>query len=55
MFGQALPSTQIVQMFIQLNQMGVTTSMILGKPAYLLVVGFFCFSLGYYRLCSRIK
>lgn len=55
MFGQALPSTQIVQMFIQLNQMGVPTSMILGKLAYLLVVGIFCFSLGYYRLCSRIK
>ena len=55
MFGQALPSSQIVQMFIQLNQMGVTTSMILGKLAYLLIVGFFCFSLGYYRLCSRIK
>lgn len=55
MFGQALPSTQIVQMFIQLNQMGVPTSMILGKLAYLLVVGIFCFSLGYYRLCPRIK
>lgn len=41
MFGQALPSSQIVQMFIQLNQMGVTTSMILGKLAYLLIVGFF--------------
>lgn len=55
MFGQALPSTQIVQMFIQLNQMGVPTSMILGKLAYLLIVGIFCFSLGYYRLCLRIK
>ena len=51
--GQALPSTQIVQMFIQLNQMGVPTYLILGKLAYLFVVGMICIGLGYYRLRPR--
>ena len=53
LIGQALPSTQIVQMFIQLNQMGVPTYMILGKLAYLLVIGIICMVLGYYRLRPR--
>lgn len=49
-FGQALPSTQIVQMFIQLNQMGVPTALILPKLAYLIVLGLICLIWAYRRL-----
>lgn len=48
--GQALPSTQIVQMFIQLNQMGVSTALVMGKLSYLLSVGAIALYFGYMRL-----
>ena len=49
-FAQILPSTHVVQLFIQLNQMGVPTTLIFGKLCYLFAVGVLCLSLGYYRL-----
>lgn len=48
--AELLPSTQIVQMFVQLNQMGVPTYMVLGKLSYLLIIGTLCFVIGYRRL-----
>lgn len=51
--GQALPSTQIVQMFIQLNQMGVSIALILPKLAYLTVFGLICLGFAYHRLISK--
>lgn len=51
--GEILPSTQIVQTFIQLNQMGVPTTLILPKLLYLGMIGSLCFFLAYRRLISN--
>ncbi|NLZ87548.1 MAG: ABC transporter permease, partial [Gammaproteobacteria bacterium] len=48
--AEILPSTQMVQMFIQLNQMGVPTALILPKLIYLGLIGSLCFFLAYRRL-----
>ena len=48
--AEVLPSTQIVQMFIQLNQMGVPTYMVLGKLSYLLLIGSLGLLFGYRRM-----
>lgn len=53
LLGQALPSTQIVQMFIQLNQMGVSIAIVTTKLCYLLIVGSLCFFFGYRRLSKQ--
>nr|MBP8206170.1 ABC transporter permease [Acinetobacter sp.] len=48
--GEFLPSTQGIQMFIQLNQMGVPTEIVIPKLIYLSMFG--CISLlwAYWRL-----
>lgn len=48
--GNALPSTQGVQMFIQLNQMGVPTALVIPKMIYLACFGAICTLLSFYRL-----
>ena len=48
--GLALPSTQGIQMFIQLNQMGVPTSMVVPKLIYLTTFAAVCLVWGYRRL-----
>ncbi|MBD8009076.1 ABC transporter permease [Acinetobacter pecorum] len=53
--AEILPSTQIVQMFIQLNQMGVPTALVVSKLIYLGVFGSLCFLLGYQRLIQLPK
>lgn len=55
LMGEILPSTQIIQMFIQLNQMGVPTTLIVPKLIYLGLVGSLCFVLAYQRLTGRQK
>lgn len=50
--GNFLPSTQIIQLFIQLNQMGVPTTLVIGKLGYLILFGAITLALGYYRLRS---
>jgi len=45
-----LPSTHGVQMFVQLNQMGVPTSLIAPKLIYLATLGAILLALSYYRL-----
>ena len=52
-FAWALPSTHGVQMFVQLNQMGVPTALILPKLLYLFVFGIACTALAYWRLKHR--
>lgn len=49
-FAWTLPSTNGVQMFVQLNQMGVPTSIIAPKLIYLATVGAILLALSYYRL-----
>ena len=51
--GNVLPSTQGIQMFIQLNQMGVPTVLILPKLLYLFVFGIACAAFAYWRLKHR--
>ncbi len=51
--GNVLPSTQGIQMFIQLNQMGVPTALILSKLLYLFVFGIVCAAFAYWRLKHR--
>ena len=51
--GNVLPSTQGIQMFIQLNQMGVPTALILPKLLYLFVFGIACAAFAYWRLKHR--
>lgn len=48
--GNILPSTQGIQMFIQLNQMGVSTSTVIPKLLYLLCFTAFCLIWANYRL-----
>ena len=50
--GSVLPSTQGIQMFIQLNQMGVPTQMVIPKLIYLSVFAAVCLSWAYYRLSN---
>lgn len=52
-FAWALPSTHGVQMFVQLNQMGVPTALILPKLLYLFMFGIACTALAYWRLKHR--
>ncbi|ANF82196.1 multidrug ABC transporter permease [Acinetobacter sp. NCu2D-2] len=54
-FANVLPSTQIIQMFIQLNQMGVPTSIVLPKLVYLFSFGALCMAIGYWRLTKKSK
>ena len=49
-FAWTLPSTHGVQMFVQLNQMGVPTSVVVPKLIYLATVGAILLALSYYRL-----
>lgn len=44
------PSTQAIQLFIQLNQMGVKTSVVLPKLIYLLASGSIFLFLGVWRI-----
>ncbi|MDD2944272.1 MAG: ABC transporter permease [Acinetobacter sp.] len=48
--GQALPSTQSIQMFIQLNQMGVPTQLVIPKMIYLATFAGICLVWAYFRL-----
>ena len=48
--GSFLPSTQGIQMFIQLNQMGVPTSIVVPKLIYLSAFAGVCLCWSYYRL-----
>lgn len=45
-----LPTTQGVQLFVQLNQMGVPTTDVLAKLYYLLFVSILCLLLAFWRL-----
>lgn len=49
-FAWALPSTHGVQMFIQLNQMGVPILVVVPKLIYLATLGTILLTLSYYRL-----
>lgn len=49
-FGQILPSTQGIQLFIQLNQMGVPNSDVSGKLIYLAIVAVLTSYFAYRRL-----
>ena len=49
-FAWTLPSTHGVQMFVQLNQMGVPTSIVMPKLIYLATVAAILLALSYYRL-----
>ena len=55
MFSQLLPSTQGINLFVQLNQMGVSTQLILPKLIYLLFISLILLSLSWYRLGIFIK
>lgn len=48
-----LPSTHGVQMFVQLNQMGVPTSIIVPKLIYLATLGTILLAISYYRLVMK--
>ena len=48
--GNILPSTQGIQMFIQLNQMGVPTQLVIPKMIYLVTFAGICLVWGYFRL-----
>lgn len=51
----ALPSTQGIQMFIQLNQMGVPSAYVWPKLLYLFIFGLCCFGIAYYRLKLQVN
>ena len=53
--GNALPSTQGIQMFIQLNQMGIPTNLVIPKMIYLATVGAILLVWGYFRLTQNNK
>jgi ABC-2 type transport system permease protein len=53
--GQALPSTQGIQMFIQLNQMGVPTQLVIPKMIYLATFAGICLVWAYFRLIRSAK
>lgn len=48
--GQVLPSSVGIQTFIQLNQMGVPTNIVISKLIYLTSFGIICLILAFYRL-----
>lgn len=48
--GNVLPSTQGIQMFIQLNQMGVPLNIVIPKMIYLATLGAVLLVWGYFRL-----
>jgi hypothetical protein len=48
--AQALPSTQGIQMFLQLNQMGVPTVIVIPKLLYLTSIGLIFLCLAVWRL-----
>ena len=48
--GEFLPSTQGIQMFIQLNQMGVPAAIVIPKLIYLSAFGAICLIWAYWRL-----
>ncbi|NHB57892.1 ABC transporter permease [Acinetobacter shaoyimingii] len=50
--ANALPSTQGIQLFIQLNQMGVPTQLVIPKLIYLASIGAIFLILSFYRLKS---
>ena len=51
--GNVLPSTQGIQMFIQLNQMGVPLNIVIPKMIYLATLGAGLLVLGYFRLTKH--
>lgn len=53
LLGKALPSTEGIQLFIQLNQMGVPTTLIIPKLIYLACFGAIFTLLAFYRLKSK--
>lgn len=53
MFTELLPSTHAVQMFVQLNQMGTPTYLILPKLLFLFIFAIVCLCLAYYRLVIK--
>ena len=54
-FSQLLPSTQGINLFVQLNQMGVSTQLILPKLIYLICISLILIILSWYRLGVLIK
>ncbi len=54
-FAISLPSTQGIQMFIQLNQMGVPTDLIIPRLLYLLLLTAIFTIFSYYRLVYKFK
>ncbi len=54
-FGNILPSTQGIQMFIQLNQMGVPLNIVLPKMIYLATVAAILLVWGYFRITQIQK
>lgn len=53
--AHALPTTQGVQMFVQLNQMGVPTQDVWQKMVYLASVAAVCLSIAFWRLRLKTK
>lgn len=53
--GQALPSTQGIQMFIQLNQMGVPTQLVILKMIYLASFAGICLVWAFFRLTRSTR
>ena len=53
--GNILPSTQGIQMFIQLNQMGVPLNIVIPKLIYLATVAAILLAWGYFRLTYAHK
>lgn len=50
-----LPSTHAIKMFIQLNQMGVSSDLIRPELLFLFIFGCICFAWGYVRLKKRMQ
>ena len=53
--GKALPSTQGIQMFIQLNQMGVPTQLVIPKMIYLASFAGICLVWAFFRLTRSTR
>ena len=49
-FSAILPSTQGINLFVQLNQMGVSTYLVIPKLIYLLVISIILLSIAWYRI-----
>ncbi len=52
-FAWCLPSTHAVQMFVQLNQMGVPLATVVPKLIFLGTLGLILVGLSYYRLVKK--